>query len=74
MGIATKNSILLVDYAIIAQNRGLARFEAIIDSCRKRARPRRSGSFQSGLLGNAQHIPERYAVLASGALAIVILR
>lgn len=39
MGIATKNSILLVDYAIIAQNRGLARFDAIIDACRKRARP-----------------------------------
>ncbi|MGO2340055.1 MAG: efflux RND transporter permease subunit [Psychrobacter sp.] len=39
MGIATKNSILLVDYAIIAQNRGLPRFEAIVDSCRKRARP-----------------------------------
>jgi len=39
MGIATKNSILLVDYAIIAQNRGLARFDAMIDSCRKRARP-----------------------------------
>ena len=39
MGIATKNSILLVDYALIAQRRGLARFAAIIDSCRKRARP-----------------------------------
>lgn len=39
MGIATKNSILLVDYAIIAQNRGLMRFEAIMDACRKRARP-----------------------------------
>ena len=39
MGIATKNSILLVDYALIAQRRGLTRFEAIIDSCRKRARP-----------------------------------
>ncbi|WLP94460.1 efflux RND transporter permease subunit [Psychrobacter sp. M13] len=39
MGIATKNSILLVDYAIIAQNRGLARLDAIIDACRKRARP-----------------------------------
>ncbi|AAZ19930.1 RND superfamily multidrug efflux pump [Psychrobacter arcticus 273-4] len=39
MGIATKNSILLVDYAIIAQRRGLERFEAIIDACRKRARP-----------------------------------
>ena len=39
MGIATKNSILLVDYALIAQRRGFARFEAIIDACRKRARP-----------------------------------
>lgn len=39
MGIATKNSILLVDYAIIAQNRGLMRFDAILDACRKRARP-----------------------------------
>ncbi|MDN6275925.1 efflux RND transporter permease subunit [Psychrobacter sp.] len=39
MGIATKNSILLVDYALIAQRRGLARFDAILDACRKRARP-----------------------------------
>jgi len=39
MGIATKNSILLVDYALIAQRRGLPRFEAIVDSCHKRARP-----------------------------------
>ncbi|UNU72870.1 efflux RND transporter permease subunit [Moraxella nasovis] len=39
MGIATKNSILLVDYAIIAQNDGKSQFEAIIDACRKRARP-----------------------------------
>ncbi|WP_379543385.1 efflux RND transporter permease subunit [Psychrobacter sp. R86515] len=39
MGIATKNSILLVDYALIAQRRGLARFEAIVDACCKRARP-----------------------------------
>lgn len=39
MGIATKNSILLVDYALIAQRNGLARFEAIVDACHKRARP-----------------------------------
>ncbi|GAF55068.1 LOW QUALITY PROTEIN: cobalt-zinc-cadmium resistance protein CzcA [Psychrobacter sp. JCM 18901] len=38
MGIATKNSILLVDYALIAQRRA-GRFEAIVDACRKRARP-----------------------------------
>lgn len=40
MGIATKNSILLVDYVILARrDHGLARFEAIVDACRKRARP-----------------------------------
>lgn len=39
MGIATKNSILLVDYAILAQNAGKTQPEAIIDACQKRARP-----------------------------------
>lgn len=40
MGIATKNSILLVEYAIVAQREhGLSRFEALIDACHKRARP-----------------------------------
>ncbi|WP_326539023.1 efflux RND transporter permease subunit [Pseudorhodoferax sp.] len=40
MGIATKNSILLVDYIIIARrDHGLPRTEAILDACRKRARP-----------------------------------
>ena len=40
MGIATKNSILLVDYAIIAERRdGMKRFDALIDACHKRARP-----------------------------------
>jgi len=40
MGIATKNSILLVDYVILARrDHGLGRFEAILDACHKRARP-----------------------------------
>ena len=40
MGIATKNSILLVEYAIMAQrDHGLTRFEALLDACHKRARP-----------------------------------
>lgn len=40
MGIATKNSILLVEYAIVAQREhGLSRFEALLDACHKRARP-----------------------------------
>jgi multidrug efflux pump subunit AcrB len=40
MGIATKNSILLVDYIVIARrDHGLDRAAAILDACRKRARP-----------------------------------
>lgn len=40
MGIATKNSILLVDYIVIARREhGLARTAAILDACLKRARP-----------------------------------
>lgn len=39
MGIVTKNSILLVDYAIIGIRRGLSTHDALIDACHKRARP-----------------------------------
>ena len=40
MGIATKNSILLIDYIIIARrDHGLDRWDAIIDACSKRVRP-----------------------------------
>ncbi len=40
MGIVTKNSILLVEYAVMARNqRGLSRIDALIDACSKRARP-----------------------------------
>jgi len=40
MGIATKNSILLVEYAIVSRReRGMSRAEAVLDACRKRARP-----------------------------------
>ncbi len=40
IGVATKNSILLVDYAVIAEHeRGMTQHDALIDACRKRARP-----------------------------------
>ena len=50
MGIATKNSILLVEYAIVARRGhdgsdgrpvvpGMTRVEALLDACHKRARP-----------------------------------
>jgi multidrug efflux pump subunit AcrB len=39
MGVATKNSILLVDYAILARRDGMSRWDALMDACHKRARP-----------------------------------
>ena len=50
MGIATKNSILLVEYAIVARRgndgsdghpmvAGMSRVDALLDACHKRARP-----------------------------------
>ncbi len=40
MGIVTKNSILLVDYAVMGRKKdGLSLHEAMVDACHKRARP-----------------------------------
>ncbi len=39
MGVVTKNSILLVEYAIVSRRRGLERIDALVDACHKRARP-----------------------------------
>jgi len=40
MGIATKNSILLIEYAIMARrDMGMTRMDALLDACHKRARP-----------------------------------
>jgi multidrug efflux pump subunit AcrB len=40
MGIVTKNSILLVEYAVVGiKERGLSMTEALVDACHKRARP-----------------------------------
>lgn len=48
MGIAAKNSILLVDYVIEAEKAGMKRFEAIIDAAHKRARPILMTTFAMG--------------------------
>ena len=40
MGVVTKNSILLVEYAIMARREhGMNRFQALMDACHKRVRP-----------------------------------
>jgi len=39
MGLASKNSILLVEYAIERERDGMSRRDALIEACRERARP-----------------------------------
>jgi multidrug efflux pump subunit AcrB len=39
MGVVTKNSILLIEYAIVARRNGMGRLEALVDACFKRSRP-----------------------------------
>ena len=39
MGLAAKNSILLVEYAIERQREGMGRRDALMEACRERARP-----------------------------------
>ncbi|MEN6487537.1 MAG: efflux RND transporter permease subunit [Smithella sp.] len=40
MGVVTKNSILLVEYAIMARREhGMSRFDALVDACHKRSQP-----------------------------------
>ncbi|PZP95403.1 MAG: RND transporter [Variovorax paradoxus] len=56
MGIVTKNSILLVEYAIVARrDRALARLDAVVDACHKRARPivMTTIAMAAGMLPNA---------------------
>lgn len=48
MGIAAKNSILLVDYVIIAEQNGMPRYDAIVDAAHKRARPILMTTFAMG--------------------------
>lgn len=39
LGLAAKNSILLVEYAIEREREGVSQHDALIDACRERARP-----------------------------------
>ncbi|GAA0649477.1 efflux RND transporter permease subunit [Brevundimonas lenta] len=48
MGIAAKNSILLVDYIVMAEKDGMKRHSAIMDAAHKRARPILMTTFAMG--------------------------
>ncbi|WP_322067173.1 efflux RND transporter permease subunit [Burkholderia ubonensis] len=56
MGIVTKNSILMIDYVVIARREHrLSRLQAVMDACRKRARPilMTTIAMTAGMLPNA---------------------
>jgi hydrophobe/amphiphile efflux-1 (HAE1) family protein len=81
MGIVTKNAILLVDFAVEAMARGVARDIAIIDAGRKRARPivmttiaMVAGMFPSALaLGDGGEFRAPMAIAVIGGLVVSTL-
>ena len=73
MGIAAKNSILLVDYAIIALERGDSRRDALMDAAHKRARPiiMTTMAMVLGMLPIALAIGEGTAFRSPMAIAVI---
>jgi multidrug efflux pump subunit AcrB len=74
MGIVTKNSILLVEYAIMSRREfGLSRTDAIIDACHKRARPiiMTTIAMIAGMLPMALNIGGSSAFRAPMAAAVI---
>lgn len=72
-GIAAKNSILLVDYAIMAMKNGMSKREALIDAAHKRARPIIMTTFAMGLgmLPIAAAVGEGTAFRSPMAIAVI---
>ncbi len=72
-GIAAKNSILLVDYAIMAMKQGMTKREALIDAAHKRARPIIMTTFAMGLgmLPIAAALGEGTAFRSPMAIAVI---
>jgi multidrug efflux pump subunit AcrB len=73
MGIVTKNAILLVDFAIEMRNRGMSRFEAMIEAGHKRARPivMTSIAMSAGMLPSALGVGEGGSFRAPMATAVI---
>ncbi|MDZ4868739.1 MAG: efflux RND transporter permease subunit [Alphaproteobacteria bacterium] len=73
MGIVAKNSILLVEYGIISMHRGMARTEALIDACAKRATPivMTTIAMAAGMLPTALRLGEDADFRAGMAIAVI---
>ncbi len=73
LGIVTKNSILLVDFAVVAQREGMSMHDALVDACRKRARPivMTTVAMMAGLLPLALGIGGESAFRSPMAVAVI---
>ena len=73
MGIASKNSILLVEYAIERERDGASQREALLEACRERARPIVMTTFamMAGMLPTALGIGEGSEFRQPMAVAVI---
>jgi len=73
LGLAAKNSILLVEFAIEAERRGLPRREALYEACRERARPiiMTTVAMAAGMLPTALALGEGSAFRQPMAVAVI---
>lgn len=73
LGIAAKNAILLVEFAIEAQQRGKNTYDALFEACRERARPivMTTLAMSAGMLPTALGIGEGAAFRQPMAIAVI---
>jgi HAE1 family hydrophobic/amphiphilic exporter-1 len=73
LGLAAKNSILLVEFAIEAENAGLSQRDAILAACRERARPivMTSVAMAAGMLPTAIGLGEGASFRQPMAIAVI---
>jgi len=73
LGIAAKNAILLVEFAIESQQRGNNVYDALFDACRERARPivMTTVAMSAGMLPTALGLGEGAGFRTSMAIAVI---
>ncbi|HTI66740.1 MAG TPA: efflux RND transporter permease subunit [Caulobacteraceae bacterium] len=73
LGLAAKNSILLVEFAIEAERRGAARRDALYEACRERARPiiMTTVAMAAGMLPTALGLGEGSSFRQPMAVAVI---
>jgi HAE1 family hydrophobic/amphiphilic exporter-1 len=73
MGISAKNAILLVEFAIEAQQRGKNVYDALFEACRERARPivMTTVAMSAGMLPTALGIGEGAGFRQPMAIAVI---